>query len=564
MFNKKNNNNVLFVFLTISLLLPFYTLTKTNNKILFDHITEHLTTIPKQTSQSVKIYKQADSLSHNSSAQETILSIQCISEICMEESEPSDNTDECIFLFAAKACCLQNKLLILELFKILRVINHSIEYWKNKQEHYVKHFIERGPYQWLFGKKQNQDLKEKLDSLVFMQSEITRYIGTIKKIVEQTSRAYSLQSLMSTTARITSETERFLSRDQRLPKNEHDTVATNKYQLNQLTENLRGIKTYVVQMQKNVSSLTAPGHLRRNWAIYTAGAVGTFATACLLAKYSEKVPGILQAAKETIEDVYTFAIKNRLRGIQRTIGQWQRLRGPGHSNITDRIDEMREEFTREYRFQQEHLEQIARGEGGGVLPGTIEAHGKADWVPFSDISIGIPVPQQFQMGAQRLIADLYNTRLNVADVAKESAIKLEEMLNTSRDTLDVVQFAADSCVLVATTALATFGSVWAAKKLYRKINPANQLIEETKLTLKKITEILNQNYRDKKAPSLEQEGMLEFLFDQLYSQAQQFPGGTKDIFILDIELISSSSLDLEEKLRRISDMYNKYTFLQLT
>ena len=602
-------------YLFIFLVLPV--LTNANQKSYFSYVNTLFHEIP---------FEEADqpliSLANNLDAttnKATLLNILRKGINVVDDTPPKAASESCrsysSSLLITKAFIIHNQMVLECLFSSLNLIQKAIAYWEDRQNHYLSYLVERGPYQWLYGKSQNEDLQEKLSSLNTIKNQLVHRIGKIKSTANSLKKEANIFLLEEMILDSLRETHAFLHH-KAIPEALSQPVekSDSKAFFQLLIDNLQHLSSYQTIIHQKLSAHDIPWHIRRNWLYYTAATVASLIGGSFLYDHKDEIPQWFDSVKNSTQHTYKLAVGDRVKNLATIVGQWNQ-EGIQHQNqeendgesilpicnneAIEELEDLPDVTLADFRQERDRLEAMLQAsshfETMEEVNRTYEALSNNPTNSilssftnlFARMTIRNEVPAAISIKGQKILVDVYRTLAYInheinryGDTANEFIPVLREALNNilpmvnelqpqivelvqkTEHISNAVQIPAELMGMVPALIFA-YGMYQGGKFFYKKAAAQEQFAEQIKVILKEITKIISEYYQNDGKFSLEDLGLLEFWFYQLQSYATYLPEKIKAVFLFDIEIITSENLSLEQKLERISDLYNKYSFLRL-
>ena len=576
-------------------------ITKEPSETLFHQIDEIIKEVSINSKPAKRLYQLKTRIPYKCSSEKMLKFIQNAQESYLASEENENDFDKLTLSFAAKASCIHYRIIFKNIFEVLKTVIESIEYWKDRQKKPIRYFFERGPYQWLFGKWQKEELEKKIKTLQSVKNNINRFAGKLNRkiqtIVSKSSNGTKIteEELYNSILQIIKESKDFLTInpltteqtvDSFFPE-KSDTKKNNpNFQLiGKILENIYLASTYKEFLNGDLKPLLPNSHIRRNWILYSFAASIAATAGKYLYESKEYIPGWFEGAKNNtitaVKAVTTDRIEN-LRKIWNGTDRDTLQVDPKNIKLSESTIEL-EALSIDLRREAVEFEEMIRKWAHGYEMDTKEQRrdvisdstatgrfiegklsGFLNNKKFAALGIDLYefLEYTYKTGSS-VLKVLFDRTKQVDMLVQQNLQKVDEILHNTQQVSKAVRIPAE-IIGMTPAILAIFLSAWGSKKIYNKATSKKHIFNELKINLKKITETINRHYQNNTNPSLKDEGKLAFLFYQLRENSPiVLNGGTLDLFLLDIDLISSINLSNEEKLKRISDMYNKYYFLKL-
>lgn len=485
------------------------------------------------------------------------------------------------------------------LLDVLKHIDKQIISWEYRASHPHWYFMHKSPLKWFAQKSQKEEIQEKLKNLHKLQRKHFQLLGELTAHVGKfdTQAAYEKQYEWLI---------EFLSLSLRMydDKINKQQLVANKLALI-MNEVARRLPKYYQLMNKTTQQLQAPGHFEKNWLGYTLLAAGTTAAGVWLLRNYQRVPGMMQSAKNNVWNrlVYTpyKAVKDAFLGDdaqnnQERIAFEQKLEAD--LALVNKVIGDREPDTKQLRglfvetmnecvnkgYIQADANAINRAADAMINPAQGNAQIAIDMLEHAmqksigeikglkDVSrwslvsgamrgineTGLYVPllhiygQAYKMRGQSLVKPIKD----IAQGFAKRGNKLVDEVERTQTQLKAV-FAMSLCV---PTAAVIYGGAMGIKGLINKMKgrPEYRPIRSALIEIEHILNLYNARATEMEAADY---GRLLYLIFKLKDQSIQVPAEHRSDFLRNINKLESSTLPAEHKMNTIRFMYDTYEFL---
>lgn len=520
---------------------------------------------------------------------------KALEQIHIDDVALAEQVRSALLLRAAVPFYFYTRCVVLD---ILKHIDKQITSWEHRASHPVSYFFHKSPLKWFSKKSQREEIREALSRLRNLQKkhfqilgELTAHVGRFDTQAPYDKQYEWLTDLLSLSLHMYHE-----------EVNKQQLMATKVMMI--MTEATRRLPKYYQGTLKTIQQLQVPGHFEKYWLSYALVGAGATATSIWLFKNYQRVPGMMQDAKQNIVNrmfVTPYnAIKDAFFGKERDQVQERPIR-----EIVDEINKIwgkKEIDTQEVHrlfievmtecqkegylndvqgFNEQTINQAAHdliNAAEGNAQNAIDllehamhksmdkfkalksARGLRGYWDASTRGInetGLYVP------LVHLYAQAYKLKGNALSKPSQELINAltgrgERLLDDSERLIKQNRVTAALTTIVP-IALTIYGSALGIKKLLAKMHGRPEY-RPIRHALIEISHILN-SHKENDIQSAEMEGKFNYYIENLNQQLPQVPADQRRRFFQDVCRLESPTLSAEQKMNSIRLMYNTYDFL---
>ncbi len=172
----------------------------------------------------------------------------------------------------AKTMCLsQNERLYNDLVHIIDFTDQHLSYWQEIQHNPNAYFFSKGPFKWLWGKKQEQEIHDHITILQRCQSWAAFHLGHVAHLSDQLKKASTDEKIKPLIFQAISFVKNYLNTNKKQLTLEQTITIEELTAL--LQKNIRHLQDAKKSMMHMLQQHKKPGHVTRNWLYYTTATV---------------------------------------------------------------------------------------------------------------------------------------------------------------------------------------------------------------------------------------------------------------------------------------------------
>jgi hypothetical protein len=487
------------------------------------------------------------------------------------------------------------------LFDVLKRIDKQIISWEHRAKHPVWYFFHKSPHKWFSIASQGQEIRHQLLQLRRMQKkyfqilgELTAHVGKFDLRVSYDKHHEWLSEFLSIILHMY---------DEDMNKQQ---LSASKLAL-VMTETARRLPKQYQSMLKTLAALQVPGHFEKNWWRYALLGAGATAAGIWLYKNYQRVPGMMQSAKQNIWNrlVYTpyrevkdAFLGDDIQNNQERIAWEQKLdqnlklinrvlgdREPNTKQLYDLFVTVMNECSKKNYLPQnidqsainraadaminpalgnaylaldllEHAMNKSMNEIGTLRNASIWQIPSAATRGINETGLYLPLvyltAQAYKLQFKTLISPTKEICQGFARLGNKLINEVERSKTQSK--------AIFAMLLCVPTAAVIYGAVKGTNKLVATIkgHPEYRPIRTALVDIAHILNLCNAHDAEMEAADY---GKLIYLVHKLRTEIHQVPTELRRRFLDDIRKLKSITLTAEKKMKVIDLMYKNYAFL---
>lgn len=442
---------------------------------------------------------------------------------------------------------LQNSLVA-----VLDELYDHLHYWQQAQFRSFGYFIEKGPYKWLFGKKQDDDIQSKI---ALLEHEITRnasYLGKLKELENQFDSPKFKNDIDLAVATI----------DQCLNFTEIDdtTSISPAYQRELLVfrDYQEGIRKYKKRALRLVKTARKPSHVSRHWLSYSVATISALAGFIYYTKNKDKIATWIQDGKQASKNFFTDYIKNPAKNSLDIVYRKKEdkpLISPDACKIDKKI--LEKELWDYYNdnYSKMPKEKVKANIEEAVQSNTLPSEVMNDYTKQMKNPTWNALSPRGQIVRLFILAQFQPLKIRV----NEGFQKFDRLFKANELNFELLVGLPASLLI----GLACYSSYKCLQTCYRFISPQkNLLFKPIKKALIALETIFNDHNGDVKKMNYTTHGQCYYWLSKLKKACYVIPLEERPLFIADLIDLESSVFTVSQKLATVQRMYRAYDFLR--
>lgn len=502
--------------------------------------------------------------------------------------EESLNPELSLELTMAKNMCLsQNERLYDDLLHIIDFTDEHLLYWQETQHTPYSYFFSKGPFKWLWGKKQETEIQDHITILQRCQSWAAHHLGQVAQLTNKLNNVTNDDEIKPLIFQTISFAKNYLAPNKtQLSLEQTITIQELTDLLNKNVQHLQDAKD---QMWTMLEAHKKPGHVTRNWLYYSLGGIVAFAAGKYLHSNPDKPAEWYTSGKVGIEKFTENHILSPLIKIRDLI--FAQTQDPSSAslncntedeikNLEDSIFNSASDYLAKYHHikDQELVTEANKAVKGtseiiikdfqiklGTMPITGEYNGK---LGISDLKFAWHYFNDKREEAGERLAEIAKIKLGpdeqMAHLLALWGLRYDLMLKAILSDISKI-FQANrlnfELLMTIPAAVLLYTSYKTTKAVAHWCMPKYNYFLPVKNLLRSIGQLLNRYNNPTVHMGPEQEGYILYWTYKLSQYVAYMPHSAQKYFAEDIQELASPNLQINQKLEIWNRMYKTYDFL---